>query len=367
MKLMLWMVGAAVALAGCSQAAGSKVEDDAAAQVEQAREGSGESQSSEERRLPDFAPEQDQAAISSLTWSDDGALMLGYADGNWASVDLDNQEGLVEPVLADEVAVEALSPKAKLALVIAEHPVVVRLRDQQAVLRLRDIEQPQAAGFFGDGRGLYVVESRGSLHVWDREEAELDGVSSSDLKQFMARQTPEFSAQLSPLSGPALLTPNNALFLSTEEGKVLRWDPAAPEAVDAVVQLPGPARSMGYGRSHLAVTTAEDELRVVDLHESTFAPWSMNEERGELVAASPKLRGAFASADEANLGLREFEDGSFRWKDELPEGDLCGLSVAPDAAKLVVCVDSALLVVDAESGEFITALRRRDDAIEWYE
>ncbi|MFP4599317.1 MAG: WD40 repeat domain-containing protein [Persicimonas sp.] len=363
MKYLHVLIVATLLAAGCSSSESSRAArddgDKASAEAEQARQAD-----EEQPEIEAFAPQADEAKLASFAWAEDGELHVGYADGTWARIDPKARQGSVERVLADRAAVRALSPSAKLALVVDDHPVVVRLRDGQAVLRMRDIAQVESLGFFPGGGGIYVAASNGDLHIWNSSESDLDEVSTKNLKDFMGRQSSEFTAKLSPLRGTAQLDEGNRLFVGTHGGKVLRWDPREPARVDALVQLPAEPHTFGYARSHLVATTASGDLRVVDLADDTFVAWSIKEQ-GDWVAASPKLRVGFAVTDASTIGLRAFQDGTHRWKAELPDGQVCGLALSPDASQLAVCLDSAILLLDPKTGEELAALRRDGETIEW--
>jgi hypothetical protein len=316
--------------------------------------------------LPAFSPAANTAPVESLGWGQDGSLRLGFADGTWARIDLKTRETTLEEATSAEASVRALSPEAKLAFVASDPPIVVRLKDHQAVMRLTNIDTLETAGFFSDGKGLFAVESTGKLHVWGQSEQELDEVSLKDLKRFMARQSPDFTANLSPLRGEVLVTDSNTLIMATETGKVLRWKPDKPGEIDAVVKLPTAARSFGFDGRFVAATAADGSLRAISLFERSFLPWSF-QATGELVAASTKIKDKFFVADRGTLGVRAFEDGAFEWKAKLPAGELCGLTLSPDAHTLAVCIDSGVVLVEPATGKTVAAFRRAGDGIEWRE
>ncbi len=314
--------------------------------------------------LPDFAPAADSPAIRSLSWGDDGTLFVGFADGKYAKISPDTREAALESAVGAGSSVVAVSPGAKLALAATDPPVVTRLRDRQTVLRLSSVSKFETGGFLFGGEGLFIVEPDGKLHVWRQAETDLDQVATRDLKQFMARQSPDFTANLSPLSDDVLVTSKNALIMATETGKVLHWRPNKPEEIEAVVQLPAAARSFGFDGRHIAATAADGSFRAISLFENSFLPWSM-EATGDIVAASPELADKFVVADQGTLSLRNFADGATKWEAKLPEGELCGLTFSPDATQLAVCVDSGVVLVEPSSGQANAALRRNGDAIEW--
>jgi hypothetical protein len=350
---------------GCSTSKSAEDGSSGSEQRDQASS-SGSEKDSGSAALPDFSPDANTPSVESLGWGKDGSLRLGFADGKWARVDLQNKESSLQPAMSTEASVLALSPQAKLAFVASAPPVVVRLRDHQAVMRLTNVKALETAGFFSDGKGLFAVESNGKLHVWGQSERALDEVSLKDLKRFMARQSPDFTANLSSLKGPVHVTDSNELIMATETGKVLRWKPDNPGEIEAVVQLPASATSFGFDGRHIAATAADGSLRAISLFERAFLPWSAGQS-GALVAASPELSDKFAVADQGTLGMRAFEDGAYQWQRELPAGELCGLTLSPDAKTLAVCVDSGVVLVEPTTGEPLEALRRTDDAIEWRE
>lgn len=314
--------------------------------------------------LPDFAPTAETPRVESLGWGEDGSLRLGFADGKWANVDLGSHEASVSQVTNEHAEIVAVSPGARLALVATEPPVVVRLRDNQTVLRLSTVANFVAGGFLSGGEGLFAVEPDGKLHVWRQGETDLDQAATKDLKKFMARQSPDFTANLSSLSDEVLVTATDAMILATDSGKVLHWRPSKPTESNAVVKLPARARSFGFDGRHIAATAEDGSLRVISLFENSFLPWSMKA-TGEMVAASPQLQDKFIVADAGTLALRGFTDGATDWQVDLPPGELCGLEFSPDGRTLAVCVDSGVLLLDASTGSPRAALRRTGDAIEW--
>ncbi|QDG51466.1 WD40 repeat domain-containing protein [Persicimonas caeni] len=356
--------GAAMALlvAGCSTSQTAQTDGEAVAD-----KSATDAQASEQAgpaALPDFAPAADTPAVESLSWGDDGSLRLGFADGKWAKIDPKAQDASVGEVTGTPAGVVAVSPGAKLALAASNPPVVVRLRDGQTVLRLSTVSDFATGGFLSDGEGLFVVEPHGKLHVWRQGETDLDRVATRDLKKFMARQSPDFTANLSSLSTEALVTETNAMILATASGKVLHWKPSKPGEIATVVKLPTAARSFGFDGRYVAATATDGSLRAISLFENSFLSWSMKE-RGEMVAASPKLQDKFVVADAGSLALRGFADGATDWKAALPEGELCGLAFSPQADTLAVCVDSGVVLVEPQTGKTRAALRRSGDAIEW--
>ncbi len=356
---MKWIAAlAALALAGCSTSTSARRDDAAGTHAKtQAK--------AQPAALPDFAPQMGTPAIESLSWGQDGSLRIGFADGKWASVRAEGKQAKVDTAVGEAAPVVAISPGAKLAFIGSKPPLIVRLRDHRTVMRLSKIADLETGGFFADGAGLFAVEPDGKLHVWGQSEADLDKVESKDFKRYMARQQPDFTANLSPLSDHIVVTQQNELIMATNAGKVLRWRPDAPSKIDAVVRLPAAARSLGFAGSHLAATTKSGALRVVSLARASFVPWSMKE-HGDVVAASPQLSDAFAVADAHSLGLRSFADGAYKWKVSLPDdARICGLTLSPDAHQLAVCVDSSVVFVDPATGKPLAALRRRGDSIEW--
>jgi hypothetical protein len=362
----LVLVGLVAIAAGCSTSNSAEVDSNQTEQTGEEASADTKAEKSGPSQLPDFAPQDDTAPIKSLGWGEDGSLRLGFADGKWARVELASRETSLAPAISAEASVLALSPHAKLAFVASDPPVVVRLRDHQAVMRLTNVDALETAGFFTSGKGLFVVEPSGKLHVWGQSEQKLDEVSLKDLKRFMARQSPDFTANLSSLRGQVLVTDANNLIMGTDTGKVLRWKPDNPGEVDVIVKLPTAARSFGFDGRFVAATAADGSLRAISLFERTFLPWS-KDATGELAAASAKRQDKFAVADQGTLGMRAFKDGAYDWQAELPTGDLCGLTFSPDADTLVVCVDSGVVLVEPETGKSVAAFRRSGDVIEWRE
>lgn len=314
--------------------------------------------------LPDFAPTAASPSVESLGWGEDGSLRLGFADGKLAQINLTSQDASVSQVTGEQARVVSVSPGAKLALAATNPPVVVRLRDRQTVLRLSTVSDFATGGFLSGGEGLFVVEPSGKLHVWRQGETDLDTVATKDLKKFMARQSPDFTANLSSLSAEVVVTDTNAMILATASGKVLHWRPSQPNQIDTVVQLPAAAHSFGFDGRYIAATAEDGSLRAISLFENRFLPWSMKE-TGEFAAASPELQDKFVVASDGTLTMRKFADGANEWQATLPEGELCGLSFSPQADALAVCIDSGVVLLDAATGKPRAALRRAGDAIEW--
>jgi hypothetical protein len=359
MRSMSLMVVMLFVAAACSASGPSQTGE---ADPVDAAESAPEQEDADEEALEGFA--SDAGRVTSLDWGDDGSLRVGFADGRWARVVLGEREATLAEIAPSDVAIVGVSPAAKVAFAALEPMVLVRLRDGHEVMRLHGVGDVASAGFLAKGEGVFAVEPDGQLHVWSETEAQLDDVGAANLKELMAQQTPLITANLSPLSGATLVSSSNDLYLGAASGNVLRWNPTNPEAVDALVRLPSPARTFSMGRRHLVVVTTKGELRLVELVGTNFTDWSL-EANAEFAAATPERYDAFAAVADGELVFRKFNDGEYLWRTALPEGSVCGLGFSPDASKLVVCVDGGLIVVDPDTGQATAAFRRTGDEIEW--
>ena len=306
--------------------------------------------------------------ITFFGWGKDGDLHIGYADGKWARLDANAQDGALSAVTKNPHAVVALSPNTQLALVASTPPTIIRLHDHQILLRLNKVDALRTGGFFPSGDGFFAGDESGTLHVWNNSEESLNQVTTRDLKQVIQRNAPAFSAQIAPLSGDVSMTRTDDLLMAIPDGTLLRWNFKSPETIDSLVRLPAAGQSLAASRDYLAATTNEGALRVVDRARSAFVPWSL-EEKGDAVAANESLAESFVvvetGADQLALSMRAFEDGAFRWRVPAPAGELCGLAISQDARTIALCVDGGVIFVNAQNGAATAAARRADDSVQW--
>lgn len=367
------LLGGVLLWAGCATGSNTPNTESTKGSAQDSVAQESESREDTAATLPSFRPDTAAADISAMSWGHDGRLRLGYADGKWVAIDPKRREANLHNVSDDQHAVVALSAKSELALIDSKPPVIIRLRDHQTVLRLNKIKELNVGGFFHSGKGFFVGEQSGELHIWKKSEATLDRASTKDLKHVVARQASDLSVGLPPMSGKLLVTSQDSLIMGTADGNVLSWALSAPDTVDTMVRLPGPSRSFGFSQRYIVATTVDGALRVVDRSKSVFLPWS-RDARGDVVAASTDLDARFAVVAKADpdkgdslmmVGMRDFESGDYLWKKTFEPAEICGLELSQNSRQLALCVESGILLFEATNGQLIGAFRRNADSLEW--
>ncbi|MFB6265181.1 MAG: WD40 repeat domain-containing protein [Bradymonadaceae bacterium] len=301
--------------------------------------------------------------VTTLRWLDASRLAVGYRDGRIAEVDVGEQSGHVRTASSSDGRVIAVYPDLKLALLADDPGTLVRTSDGKTVLQLDEVDDITSATFTPDGKGFFVAEPSGDLHIWKGAD-KLQNLPGSSVQQFLNRQLADFVAHFSSIRGPLYTTKQKQIALGDKTGGVLWWDPSTPNEVQFVARNPAPIQSITAPGRHVAAVSTDGSLRVADRETESFVRWSM-EARAQYVSTAPGWTDRFAQVGGGKLGLRRVADGSFEWTLALPDGDRCGLEVAPGGQHIAVCIDGELQIYGTQPPTLVAAVGRRGNSLVW--
>ena len=296
-------------------------------------------------------PASEIVSVTEFSWTLDGSVRLGFDNGTIAVVAEDGQHAGVQPVGEAKAPIIAVSPAGRLAMVASDPGKLVRVADGEVVLRMNDVGTIDSARFTRDGKVFFVAEPSGKLHIW-RKSDKLHTLPDERVQKFMDRQLPDFTAHFPSIRGSFAVTEQKNVVVGDADGNLLWWDPNTPNQVQMLVRMDAPVASLTVLGQKVAVTSQKGSLRLVDRPSQSFEPWSMKAS-AKHVAAAPEWSDKFAELTDGQLGLRKVSDGSYQWKQAVPEGSPCGLAVSADGQRIAACVDSVVAIYD-EAGNLVT-------------
>lgn len=302
--------------------------------------------------------------MASMSWGADGALRIGYTDAWMASVDVAGRKGKLTQLEKEPAPVIYVSPEAKLALVDAAPPRLIRVDDGREVLRMNHVPTHiESAGWHPSGAAFFATEPTGKLHIWKVDEEQLRRLPDETIQMFLNRQLPDYTGHLPEMAGPFVVRPDGKIIFGDSEGHLLRWDSQHPTDVELVIKLDAPTRSMASQGGLLAATSRSGQLRVASLEQNAFVPWSM------------KATGSFVTAHQDGEALIVSKDGEVRavraasgeliWSAKIGSVPACGLSMSRDGKTLAACFGDRVLLLKASDGAFVAEFGRYEGELRW--
>jgi hypothetical protein len=308
--------------------------------------------------------DQELAPLVSMSWGAGDTLRIGYADAQLAQLDVAGKQGTLKRLEAEPSRVVYVSPDAKLALLDARPPRLVRVDDVREVLRMNHVPtQIEGAGWHPGGSAFFASEPTGKLHLWKVTEEQLRKLPDETIQMFLNRQLPDYTGHLPEMAGPFVVRPDGLIVFGDSEGHLLRWSPQKPTDVELIIKLDAPAASMTSQRGLIAATSRSGQLRVADMGKNAFVPWSMKAS-GQHVAAHEDGEVLFVARGGELRALRA-ADGALVWSAKLAAAPSCGLSLSRDGKTLAACFGERVLFLKAADGAYISMVGRHKDELRW--
>lgn len=287
-------------------------------------------------------------------------LAIGFGDGAVTLVDPTN--GSAEQSNASKAfEVAAIGPEGDLVLLRSSPPAIVNFAGD-LILQMNTVPSFESAAFNRTGVGVFVADREGKVRIWGQPHSFEKDQHKEKLENYLNRQAPDFHVEFPPVRGPIGLTTEGQVVVADDSGVVRLWDPMRPSSAKQIMKLDGHMRSVAVAEGHVYATSVNGALKI-GLLEGGYLPWT-KEARGGMAAASPLAPGRFYLLDRGALSARNTEDGEALWQVELPEGHLCGIALADDAATLAACVGNFVAVFDARTGRHL-GTAYRDDQFVW--
>lgn len=288
-------------------------------------------------------------------------LAVGFSDGNISIADPKSGE-LRNAKVAEVFAVDAIAPHGDLALLAKTPPVIVNF-EGDLILQMNTVPSYESATFSPDGLPLYVADKKGKVRIWGQTHSFEEDQHKERLEVYLNRQAPDFHVEFAPLRGPIHVMDDGRLVVVDQEGIVSLWDPTRPSSSKRIMKLEGTGRSLASAEGHIYATSTTGALKVGKA-DGGYLPWS-KDARGDFVAASSLIPGAFFVQESGRLAKRETASGETGWEVAVPDGHPCGLEVSGDGSMLAACIGNFVVLFDADDGAARSYLYREADEVQW--
>ncbi len=304
---------------------------------------------------PLFATQKSSGRVTHLSWSDNGEVLVGYADSHVLVAQPSAQKAKVIGVLNEEHEVVAVSPGMGFVLLRANPALLLHTSDEKLLMRMNQVGDVESATFDRNLGSFFIAEANGKVHSW-KGRNKLERMPQETLTQFLARHTPDFTATIAPIRGP-MVAVDDALFFGDDTGKIYKWDINGTRQANVIVKLRGPVRSLSMVGNYVVATSTDGQLGVATINPASFERWSLQRE-AQLAATSQQNDEFFVQASTGEVGLHRLENGDGVWSKGLAKGELCGLAMSHKGGQIAVCVDNTIGVIDTEKGTLTASFYR---------
>lgn len=310
---------------------------------------------------PSFGPDD----VSSMSWNQDGELMIGWGDGHFAEVDTKAKRGKVHQAGDKDQPVLAIAPAGDAAVVRGKPGSLVRVKDGQVLLEFQQLAQIEGVFFTPDGETLFV-SAPDQLHVW-KDATTLPKLLTKGvrLEDYVNRQNANFSAGFGEMRGPIVVDADAMLAFGRPSGQIVWWNMNNPTEAYQITRVSVPLVSIGLKGDVLLTTAKDGEFKAMSVKERQPLAYSTTLGRADRVATSRDVDEGFAMLDGNKLTLRKFDTGEVIWEQELPgDGEACGLAMGARVYKgkaqrkrVAACRGNKVWVYRTD-GKFVTRVER---------
>ena len=301
-------------------------------------------------------------AVSTLYYSPNRMLFVGYRDGHLASIDVNGRTGDLKKVTKGSSEIAAVSNDGVFTVVNESPPAVVR-NNGSVILQMNQVKTFESARFGADGTTLYVAEPGGKIRIWGQAHSFEESGDTEKMEEYLNRQAPDFHVEFKSVGGPFVFNEKNIMFVGDGTGVITMWDPLKPSAIKKIMKLSAPVRSIDATDRNIVATSSAGQLKVGILDPPSYLPWS-REAKGDYAAVDTYLGDNFVSLTGSTVALRSIETGEPVWSKELGAGSACGLDVSPDGRQIVACVSNAIVILNATDGA-IDSWFYAADSLKW--
>jgi|GEM_PF-4972160 len=312
-------------------------------------------------KLPSFDPDD----VSSMSWNQNGELMVGWGDGHFAEVDTKAKRGKVRQAGEKDQPVLAIAPAGDAAVVRGKPGALVRIKDGQVLLEFQQLAQIEGVFFTPDGETLFV-SAPDQLHVW-KDATTLPKLLTKGvrLEDYVNRQNANFSAGFGEMRGPIVVDADAMLAFGRPSGQIVWWNMNNPTEAYQITRVSVPLVSIGLKGDVLLTTAKDGEFKAMSVKERQPLAYSSTLGRADRVATSQDVDEGFAMIDGNKLTLRKFDTGEVIWEHELPgDGEVCGLAMGARVYKgkaqrkrVAACRGNKIWVYRSD-GKFVTRVER---------
>lgn len=301
--------------------------------------------------------------VTSLEWGDGDRLLVGFADGSFATVSPSDSEAAHHKVAKNAFPVAAVSPSGKFALLDSAPPAILA-KDGTAVLQMNTVKAYQGASFARDNLGVYVSDSEGKVRIWGQSHSFEDELSKEKLEDYLNRQAPDFHVQFPPLSGPIQMSTDGVLLVGAQDGTISMWNPSKPSSSKRIMKLDAPVARFDAAGGVIVATSTQGQLKVGTLSPPSYKAWS-RDAKADYADVANLLPDQFISQTGATVALRDVETGEEQWTRELPGSDACGVAISENGRRVAVCIDGNVVLLDAETGMPSSYVFNSSGALGW--
>ena len=299
-------------------------------------------------------------AVSYFRFGNGGEIFIGYEDSHVGRVDGDQNPSLVQ-VYEAPYRVLTVNEEGTMAMLQSEPSLLVRMEDQEEILRMNELGDVYDAAFSVDGSVFVAAVGEGRVHIWHRGE-ELLRLPDETIQKFLDRQMPDFTAQLSASGTPLWMTADRELMRGDRQGRLAYWNPRNPSQIRHLANFDTPPTQIRVGENFGVASTDEGKIGVFRFPQGGFYRWSMGMD-GDQVFAHPSLGSSLIIHHQDRLMRVALEDGNVQWEVQLPSGEHCGLEGDEMGEQLLVCIEGQIAVVSTENGTLRGLLYRSGDQL----
>ena len=316
--------------------------------------------------LPTFGPDD----VSSMSWNQNGDMMVGWGDGKFAIVSTKSKRGTIKRVGEKDQPVIAVAPKGDAAVVRGKPGSLVRVKDRQVLLEVQQIKQIEGVFFTPDGETLFVSASD-QMHVW-KDATTLPKLLTKGvrLEDYVNRQSASFSAGFGEMRGPIVVDASAMLAFGRPNGQIVWWNMNKPTEAYQITRVSVPLMSLGLKGDVLLTTAKDGEVKAMSVKERQPLAYMSKLGRADRVATSQDVDEGFAMLDGNKLTFRKFDTGEVIWEQTLPgDGEVCGLAMGARVYKgkaqrkrIAACRGNRIWVYRSD-GKFVTRVERKKSKV----
>jgi hypothetical protein len=296
-----------------------------------------------------WRPAQAPAPVACLAWDQAGRLLIGYQDGQLATVDPRARQSRAAMMRQAPAPILAISPDGAQVMVMEGEGVLIKVADTSPLMRINEIPPWRAMAWSPSGAQLLVVDKNHRIHVWEGVR-EMSAATVRSLTDLVNRHTPDYSFQFpATLMGPIAYTPGGVLVLGDAQGEVMLFDLHGERMTWTLFSLGAPVRSLAVGKNAIFAQADDGQVRGATVEPSRKLKWT-KDERADAVAGDIGEGERVAWMRAQSVGVRQVSDGAWLWESPRPPGEPCGLALDRDGERLAACVGGVIGVFDARTG-----------------
>ncbi len=307
-------------------------------------------------------------AVTSMTFSTSGKLLVGWSDGKLGTIDTRKKRGKLKTLDRKKNAIVAIAPNGKSAVLDAEPATVVETKKGLHLAEASQVSKLEGAAFSADGEHL-LISGTDRILVW-RDATKLDNLGKKGIKleEFIARQNGDYSAMLGAMADSIwVLDEGPRVLFANSEGLLTLWDMRNRKEASYIAKIAPPhaVRAL-HGDLALVASATDHDLHIFRYEDGTKSSWNKTV-KADAALGTP--RGVVVVRDNI-LTLHDTDSGEVSWSVELDtSGAPCGMTYGDLSTKKVsrprvaVCQGGQITVHTLDTGKALSKFVREKSKI----